>query len=136
MAKKKKQKRARRRAKAKTKKKEKIKWSWVTHRDLENGMMQYECYTKKDPCPSGVVWGYGAGLPGWKKPIFIVMHSYTHPWAQRQGVRTRIRKEMLKTYKAIVTFAGTRSGAAWMKAVGYKKLRPWGMWIDEGKPKR
>lgn len=118
-------------------------WGWVVSRRLYNGITQWECYIKDDPAPAGFVWGMACkinsgGLPLGKgkkgfKPVFEVAHSFVHPWARRKGVRNRIMEEMKKHYTAVFTYTGTQYGDAWMKAANYKKLRPWGMWVQDMK---
>lgn len=134
------------RPKRKQPKPTKYDWGWVVSRSLYNGVTQWECYIKNDPAPAGFVWGIACGitsggLPLGKnkkgfKPVFQVFHSFVHPWARRKGVRTRLMKEMQKHYTAIFTYGATKDGDPWMRATNYKKLRPWGLWIqDQQKPK-
>lgn len=123
----------------KSKKLEKYSWTRIVGRDLENGIVQFECYIKGDPAPAGLVWGIACGLGKSKKPVFMVFHSFVHPWARRKGVRTAIQAELKKRFYAIFTWTGTKDGDAWMKASGFKKLRPWGLWIQDvakAKPKK
>ncbi len=115
----------------KKKKPKKYDWTWIVWRELEHGITQYECYIKSDPAPAGLVWGTPCVIGKGKKPVFLVQHSFVHLWARRKGVRTAIHKEMMKHYSAIFTYTGTPSGAAWMVANDYKKLRPWGLWIKD-----
>lgn len=115
---------------SKKKKPKKYDWTWVFWRKLEHGVFQYECYIQDVSAPVGLVWGTRSGI-GRGKTVFLVLHSYVNPWARRKGVRTAIHKEMMKHYSAIFTYTGTPSGAAWMVANNYKKLRPWGLWIKD-----
>lgn len=117
------------------KKKIKYKWGWVVNRPLEHGVKQYECYIKDDPSPAGFVWGIACGI-GKGKPVFQVFHSFVHPWARRKGVRSKIQKVLEEHFTAVFTYTGTKDGSAWMKASGYKKLRPWGLWIKDKKQKK
>lgn len=122
-----------------SKKTKKYSWTWVTWRELEHGVMQFECYIKSDPAPAGLVWGFACAIGKKRKPVFLVQHSFVHNWARRKGVRTAIHAEMQKHYSAIFTYTGTKDGDAWMKATGFKKLRPWGLWIQDvakSKPKK
>ena len=131
------------RPKNKNPKPKKYDWGWVVSRNLYNGIVQWECYIKDDPAPAGFVWGlsckiHSGGLPLGKdkkgfKGVFQVSHSFVHPWARRKGVRTSLMKEMQKHYTAIFTYTGTQDGDAWMRAAKYKKLRPWGMWVQDMK---
>jgi len=108
----------------------KLNWGWASYRDLENGMMQWELYSRLAPIPTCVVWGFAYRLPTKiKETVFFVMGSFTPHWARRRGARTRLHAEMAKSYKAVVTFGGTPdSGLPFLKALGAKKLRPWGLW--------
>lgn len=118
------------------KKPKKYGWTWVTWRDLEHGIVQFECYIKSDPSPAGFVWGIACGIVGKKKPVFQVFHSFVHPWARRKGVRSKIQTQLEKNYSAVFTYTGTKDGSAWMRASGFKKLRPWGLWIKDKKQKK
>lgn len=95
--------------------------------------MQYECYCKQASFPVGFVWGTLATAQDKKRKTFLVEHSYVIPWARRSGVRKAIQG-VLKDHKYdIFTMTGTKDGMKFMKAMKYKKLRPWGLFVDERK---
>lgn len=52
-----------------------------------------------------------------------VLNSYVDERLRRCGLRTMVHKQMLEWYpnRTIVSSHGTKSGQAWMKAVGYKQ---------------
>lgn len=114
------------------KKRAKYDWTWVTWRDLEHGIKQYECYIKSSLVPVGIVWGT-ALMMGKGKVLFVVLDSLVDAMHRRCGVRSAIQTELEKHYDSVMTFTATKSSDPWMRSQKYDKLRAWGLWIKDNK---
>lgn len=82
------------------------------------GTFTAEAYHEDCPMPLAVVWFGFFGLKG-----IQIQNSFTFELVRRAGLRTYIHEKMLAAYPSryILSGAGTKSGSAWMKAVGYKQ---------------
>lgn len=72
------------------------------------------------PMPLCVVWFGFVALDG-----IQILGSFTDERYRRCGLRTYVHESMTKAYptRHIVSGGGTKSGAAWMKATGYKQTK-------------
>lgn len=71
------------------------------------------------PMPLGCVW-----FRQLSDEVIEILHSNTIEWGRRCGVRTALHNRLFEYWpglKSIVTGNGTESGAAWMRATGYKE---------------
>jgi hypothetical protein len=82
------------------------------------GTFTAEAYHEDCPMPLCVVWFGFFGLQG-----IQIQNSFTFEYVRRAGLRSFIHEQMVKAYpdRYVLSGAGTKSGEAWMKAVGYRK---------------
>ena len=83
------------------------------------GTTTIEAYHEDMPMPLGVVWYSFAGLN-----CVQIYSSFVDGHYRRCGIRTYLHEKLLAAYphvERVLSGAGTKSGMAWMKAVGYKK---------------
>lgn len=113
---------------------------WVDYIDLNFGQSLYVCRSRERCCPVGLVWGiphYPQHRPG--KPgtygAFEVYGSFIPYGLRRQGVRSFINREILKTFKAISSSGASEDGKKFMESAGYKKDDLFG-WIIKRPVKR
>jgi len=90
-------------------------------------------------CPLASVWGR---VTGGEKVRFETLHSYTVPFARRQGLRAMVNEHIFARLgvDVIVSGDGTHEGGLeFLKASGYKLHKPTGTWyltIREQRRKR
>lgn len=84
------------------------------------GTFTAEAYHEDCPMPLCVVWFGFVGLNA-----IQIQNSFTFEYVRRCGLRTFIHRKMLEAYpgRYILSGAGTKSGQAWMKSVGYKQTK-------------
>lgn len=82
------------------------------------GSHTLEIFHRDMPMPLCVVWFNFFGLKG-----IQILNSFTFEHARRCGLRTYAHEMLIASYpeRYILSGAGTESGSAWMKAVGYKQ---------------
>lgn len=90
---------------------------WVPNYTIGFGIWQFTCFTPEFCGPIGFVWIIPAG--GQSNSAEVV-HSYVLPQYRRRGVRTLINQEILKQFRIVRTWEGSKEGGeAFMKAAGY-----------------
>lgn len=84
------------------------------------GSFTVEAYHDDCPMPLAVVWYGFFGLQG-----IQIQNSFTFEHVRRSGLRTYLHETMLYGYPGhyILSGAGTKSGEAWMKAIGYRRTK-------------
>lgn len=88
---------------------------WVTWYDIGHGVTQYTCFHPSWAAPVGLAWIVPTGSTA------VLMWSFTHPRYRRLGVCSLLTKEILKSFKAIVTSGGSEEGGkAFLKARRYR----------------
>jgi hypothetical protein len=82
------------------------------------GTFTVEIFHEEMPMPVCVVWFRFFGLEG-----IEIDNSFTFEYLRRCGLRTMAHNFLVRAYPEhyFLSGAGTKSGAAWMKAVGYRQ---------------
>lgn len=104
--------------------------------EIDFAQRVYVCRNRDYPHPIGMVWGQKHYTTGYTH--FAVDGSYVPEWARRQGVRRLINETILKEFKAVTSPGGTKEGAAFMKASGYRRdpLHGWVLNRTKGRANR
>lgn len=82
------------------------------------GTFTAEVYHEDCPMPLAVVWFGFVGMNA-----IQIFNSFVFEYARRAGLRSYIHEQMLNSYpgRYVISGAGTKSGTAWMEAIGYKR---------------
>lgn len=104
---------------------------WVTCNGIGFGVTQFTCFSPIAINPVGLVWAVSMGPGNAGKSRVETYHSYTVPWARRQGVRTLINRKIFEDHgvDVITTQQGSEDGGlAFLRASGYRLDRATGIW--------
>jgi hypothetical protein len=102
---------------------------WIEVAEIGFGFDLYVCWARNFASPVGFVWGVPSLLDD-GRVSFDVFGSYVIPHARRQGVRTRLNLEILKTCATITSNNGSKAGGAdFMRAFGYCFKEDEGTWV-------
>jgi hypothetical protein len=91
----------------------------ITWSPIDRGQIIYVLYVPNHMSPLGFVWGRISGEGS--ESIFDTYGSFTHSWARRFGVRSRINQAIFQHVSTIITKHGNKEGGlAFLKSSGYK----------------
>ena len=96
-----------------------LKFNWLTETSIP-GTWALLAIVPYMPVPIGIVWVRWNAL----KQLEI-LDSHVNDQFRRQGVRTKMNTHLFETFSSlyvIVTGRGSKEGAAWMKATGYREM--------------
>ena len=101
---------------------------YVTWTELHGGITYVYAVARNWHCPLSHVWGL---VTGGEKERFETLHSYTLPFARRQGLRTLINDVIFDKLKVDVITSGDgtgEGGLGFMNSYGYQLHDPTGTW--------
>lgn len=106
---------------------------WVELSQVGYGCQQALAWRRGWPWPIGIVWFTVSNRRGGS--LVVIGHSYVPEPYRRQGIRTLMHKAIAAAWPKPIFVTGndpSRSGSAWMKAMGYEEngagmmvLVPW-----------
>lgn len=99
-----------------------IQWRW----SAVPGTLVCQALDERHPCPVGTV--YFRLLE--RDTRIDILDSFVVYWARRQGVRQAINNWLITAYPGyhLYSAGGTKEGAAFMRAYGYRELKN-GAWV-------
>ena len=101
----------------------------VVKTELQGGITYLYVVAENWHCPLAHVWGI---ITAGEKERFEMLHSYTMPFARRQGLRSLINDWIFEELSIDVIISGDgtgEGGMGFMKKYGYELHEPTGNWF-------
>lgn len=102
---------------------------WVHKTVIGFGCRLWSYFSPISEAPVGTVWFTATWDKATKRSRAEILDIYVPQWARRCGIATRLVEALREEYDVLLTTIGTRSGAPFMRATGWRHRPKECMWI-------